>query len=323
MSYNPWSIINYLKTGRLSTYWANTSSNGLVDKLIREGSRRIVFVQQDDHLFPIVTTQELGQRPQRGNGGIIIHIGRDVFYEILFLFIQAVFLQQKVISVIQFLNQIEQALFCLIKGGRLYPGKAKEDDRVGSLKVSVFLVLPYGQPIKNLSPACVLHGKKSLQHVHVQGLPESAGTGNQGYIVSIFPPLSDKTCFINIRYYGKKVIILLDEYDTPLQEAWVYGYWKEMVELIRGLFNSTFKTNPYLERAVMTGITRVSKESIFSDLNNLEVVTTTSEKYEDSFGFTEEEVWAALQECGLYENRLAVKDWYVSYSSSRMMTFFP
>ncbi len=116
------------------------------------------------------------------------------------------------------------------------------------------------------------------------------------------------------RYYGKKVIILLDEYDTPLQEAWVYGYWKEMVEFIRGLFNSTFKTNPYLERAVMTGITRVSKESIFSDLNNLEVVTTTSEKYENSFGFTEDEVWAALQECGLYENRLAVKDWYDGFT---------
>lgn len=115
-------------------------------------------------------------------------------------------------------------------------------------------------------------------------------------------------------YYGKKVIILLDEYDTPLQEAWVYGYWKEMVEFIRGLFNSTFKTNPYLERAVMTGITRVSKESIFSDLNNLEVVTTTSEKYEDSFGFTEQEVWEALQECGLYENRLAVKDWYDGFT---------
>ncbi len=115
-------------------------------------------------------------------------------------------------------------------------------------------------------------------------------------------------------YYGKKVIILLDEYDTPLQEAWVYGYWKEMVEFIRGMFNSTFKTNPYLERALMTGITRVSKESIFSDLNNLEVVTTTSEKYEDSFGFTEKEVWEALRECGLYENRLVVKDWYDGFT---------
>ena len=116
------------------------------------------------------------------------------------------------------------------------------------------------------------------------------------------------------RYYRKKVIILLDEYDAPLQEAWVYGYWQEMVGFVRGLFNSTFKTNPYLERAVMTGITRISKGSIFSDLNNLEVVTTTSEKYEDSFGFTEEEVWAALQECGLYEKRQAVKDWYDGFT---------
>ena len=115
-------------------------------------------------------------------------------------------------------------------------------------------------------------------------------------------------------FYGKKVIILLDEYDTLLQEAWVYGYWQEMVEFIRGLFNSTFKTNPYLERAVMTGITRVSKESIFSDLNNLEVVTTTSEKYEDCFGFTEREVWEALQECGLYANRQTVKDWYDGFT---------
>ena len=119
------------------------------------------------------------------------------------------------------------------------------------------------------------------------------------------------------RYYGKKAIILLDEYDTPLQEAWVYGYWREMAELIRGLFNSTFKTNPYLERAVMTGITRVSRESIFSDLNHLEVVTTTSEKYEDSFGFTEEEVWEALRECGLYEKRQEVKDWYDGFTFGR------
>ena len=116
------------------------------------------------------------------------------------------------------------------------------------------------------------------------------------------------------RYYGKKVIILLDEYDTPLQEAWVYGYWKEMVELIRGLFNSTFKTNPYLERAVMTGITRVSKESIFSDLNHLNVVTSTSEMYADCFGFTEEEVFAALDEYGMQDKRNEVKKWYDGFT---------
>ena len=112
------------------------------------------------------------------------------------------------------------------------------------------------------------------------------------------------------RYYGKKVIILLDEYDTPMQEAYVHGYWREMVDFIRTLFNATFKTNPYLDRAIMTGITRVSKESLFSDLNNLAVVTTTSDKFADSFGFTEEEVYTALEECGLGDRKADVKDWY-------------
>ncbi len=115
-------------------------------------------------------------------------------------------------------------------------------------------------------------------------------------------------------YYGKKAIILLDEYDTPLQEAWVYGYWKEMVEFIRGLFNSTFKTNPYLERAVMTGITRVSKESVFSDLNHLTAVTSTSEMYADCFGFTEEEVFTALDEYGMQDKRIDVKKWYDGFT---------
>ena len=116
------------------------------------------------------------------------------------------------------------------------------------------------------------------------------------------------------RYYGKKALILLDEYDTPMQEAYVNGYWQEMVRFTRNLFNSTFKTNPYLERAIMTGITRVSKESIFSDLNNLKVVTTTSGKYEDCFGFTEEEVFAALGEFGLSDRKQQVKDWYDGFS---------
>ncbi len=115
-------------------------------------------------------------------------------------------------------------------------------------------------------------------------------------------------------YYGKKVIILLDEYDTPIQEAWVYGYWREMVEFIRGLFNATFKTNPYLERAVMTGITRVSKESIFSDLNHLTVVTSTCEMYADCFGFTEEEVFTALDEYGMQDKCFDVKKWYDGFT---------
>ena len=127
-----------------------------------------------------------------------------------------------------------------------------------------------------------------------------------------------------MRYYGKRVIILLDEYDTPMQEAYVYGYWEEMAGFVRSLFNASFKTNPYLERAVMTGITRVSKESVFSDLNNLEVVTTTTDKYADCFGFTEEEVFAALEEFGLSDRRQQVKHWYdeFSFGSKKDMCFF-
>lgn len=111
------------------------------------------------------------------------------------------------------------------------------------------------------------------------------------------------------RYYGRKVIILLDEYDTPMQEAYVNGYWEEAVAFTRSLFNAAFKTNPYLERAIMTGITRVSKESIFSDLNNLKVVTTTSNEYTTAFGFTEEETFAAMDEMGMTEKE-KVKKWY-------------
>lgn len=120
-----------------------------------------------------------------------------------------------------------------------------------------------------------------------------------------------------MRYYGQKVIILLDEYDTPIQEAYVHGYWEQLVSFIRSLFNSTFKTNPFLSRAIMTGITRISKESIFSDLNNIEVVTTTSEKYETSFGFTQEEVWEALKEYHLFEEREHVRIWYDGFTFGR------
>lgn len=116
------------------------------------------------------------------------------------------------------------------------------------------------------------------------------------------------------KYYGKKVIILLDEYDTPMQEAYVNGYWDELAGFTRSLFNATFKTNPHLERAIMTGITRISKESIFSDLNNLSVVTSTSDMYAESFGFTEDEVYTALKEYGIEQQMPEVKRWYDGFS---------
>ncbi len=133
-----------------------------------------------------------------------------------------------------------------------------------------------------------------------------SGSMNEAEATSAIYQLSDYL----YRYYKKKVIILLDEYDTPMQEAYLNGYWDKLSAFTRSMFNSTFKTNPALERGLMTGITRVSKESIFSDLNNLEVVTTTSDKYSDIFGFTEMEVFQALDEYGLSDNKKNVKRWY-------------
>ena len=133
------------------------------------------------------------------------------------------------------------------------------------------------------------------------------------------------------RYYGKNVIILLDEYDTPMQEAYVNGYWEELVSFTRSFFNATFKSNMYLERAIMTGITRVKysmyakfakqtsngsalAETMFSDLNNLVVITTSSKDYATVFGFTEEEVFHALDEYGLSDKKCDVKEWYDGFT---------
>ena len=127
--------------------------------------------------------------------------------------------------------------------------------------------------------------------------------------------------YLLMKHTGRKVIILLDEYDTPMQEAYVNGYWKEIVSFTRGLFNATFKTNPYLDRALMTGITRVSRESLFSDLNNLKVITTTSQKYETSFGFTEQEVLESMEEFG-FDNMEEVKYWYDGFTFGRVRDIY-
>lgn len=125
--------------------------------------------------------------------------------------------------------------------------------------------------------------------------------------------LKNLSSYLNL-LYGKKVLIFLDEYDTPMQEAYINGYWDEFTGFMRSLFNATFKTNPYLERAIMTGITRVSKESVFSDLNNLTVITTTSDQYADCFGFTEEEVFKSLDQFGMSDKKQIVKQWYDGFS---------
>lgn len=162
-------------------------------------------------------------------------------------------------------------------------------------------------------------------NVYQDLLPEGGGLApsDQAYVDGIVnrrSSLTDVMLSVNqlsrilFRVTGKRVVILLDEYDTPLQEAWLYGYWDEASELMRGFFNATFKTNPYLERGLLTGITRVAHESIFSDLNNLKVVTTGSDEYMTSFGFTQGEVDAALDEYGLTDTRDDVKVWYDGFT---------
>lgn len=124
------------------------------------------------------------------------------------------------------------------------------------------------------------------------------------------------------RMYEKKVILLLDEYDTPMQEAWVNGYWPEMSELMRDLLSATFKTNPFLERGLMTGITRISKESIFSGLNNLKTVTITANEYATAFGFTEKEVFEALAEQGMSDREQEVKQWYDGFTIGQVTDLY-
>ncbi len=153
--------------------------------------------------------------------------------------------------------------------------------------------------------------------------------GEKKYFKSVSPDMDNTIATMAIyqlsdflhRYYGKKVIVLLDEYDTPMQEAYVRGYWDEMAAFTRSLFNSAFKTNPWLERGLMTGITRVSKESIFSDLNNLKVVTTTSNEYASSFGFTQSEVFSAMDEFG-YGSKDKVKAWYDGFNFGKISDIY-
>ena len=148
------------------------------------------------------------------------------------------------------------------------------------------------------------------------------GHADKKYFESVNDEMSDETAFIAInrlcsymeRYYGKKVIVLLDEYDAPMQEAWLAGNWIETVEFFRNFFNKTFKTNDYLYRGLITGITRISRESIFSDLNNLKAATTTSDKYETCFGFTEEEVFKVLDDIGLGAEKQGIKEWYDGFT---------
>lgn len=115
------------------------------------------------------------------------------------------------------------------------------------------------------------------------------------------------------KYYGQKVIVLIDEYDVPLDKAFQYGYYKEMVTLIRGLFGEALKTNDFLQFAVLTGCLRVSKESIFTGLNNFKVYSADDVRYDEEFGFTDEDVKKLLADYDLQEHFTEIKEWYDGY----------
>ena len=115
------------------------------------------------------------------------------------------------------------------------------------------------------------------------------------------------------KYHNKKVIILLDEYDVPLENAYFNGFYDEMVTFIRSLFESALKTNDSLEFAVTTGCLRISRESIFTGLNNLDVVSVLNEDYAEYFGFTQDETDSLLEAYGIMERKGEVKSWYDGY----------
>lgn len=120
-------------------------------------------------------------------------------------------------------------------------------------------------------------------------------------------------CECLFRHYGKKVIILIDEYDTPLTEGYMFGYMDEISDLMRNIFQEILKTNPYLQRGLLSGISRVARESLFSDMNNIGVVSTTDTRFADVFGFTEQEVSNALQ-CQDIDEMDRVREWYDGFT---------
>lgn len=125
------------------------------------------------------------------------------------------------------------------------------------------------------------------------------------------------------KHYGKKTVILIDEYDVPLDKAFQNGYYKEMVSLIRGLFGQALKTNEFLQFAVLTGCLRISKESIFTGLNNFKVMSITDSRFDEQFGFTDEEVRKLLSDYGMDSHFDEVKEWYDGYHFGRADVYCP
>ena len=125
------------------------------------------------------------------------------------------------------------------------------------------------------------------------------------------------------KHFGQKVVILIDEYDVPLDKAFQNGYYKEMVSLIRGLFGQALKTNEFLQFAVLTGCLRISKESIFTGLNNFKVMSITDPRFDEQFGFTDIEVRRLLSDYGMDSHFDEIKEWYDGYHFGRADVYCP
>ena len=125
------------------------------------------------------------------------------------------------------------------------------------------------------------------------------------------------------KHFGQKAVILIDEYDVPLDKAFQNGYYKEMVSLIRGLFGQALKTNEFLQFAVLTGCLRISKESIFTGLNNFKVMSITDSRFDEQFGFTDKEVRMLLSDYGMDSHFDEIKEWYDGYHFGRADVYCP
>ena len=150
-------------------------------------------------------------------------------------------------------------------------------------------------------------------------LNNGMNTMNEKMLISSLQVLSQ----LLYKHFGKKVIILIDEYDVPLDKAFQNGFYREMVSLIRGLFGMALKTNDSLQFAVLTGCMRISKESIFTGLNNFEVLSILNDQYDESFGFTDAEVKKILNDYNLKDHYLEVKEWYDGYHFGNIDIYCP
>lgn len=150
-------------------------------------------------------------------------------------------------------------------------------------------------------------------------------TGRRTYAMSSDELTTSLKTLTDLLYthYGKRVIVLIDEYDVPLNKAHLHGYYDQMVEMIRGLFNEALKTNPSLEFAVLTGCLRISKESIFTGMNNLRVNTIADPQFNAYFGFTDEEVCQLLDYYGIGELHERIRDWYDGYNFAGVHVYCP